>query len=494
MADDRHVHCGSGVLFLSDTPKHRYRQVRRLRAAAALVAAAAVLVLTGGCNGSGAGSSPGRMPESPSIGAAEADCQQLTAAACYRPAQIQVAYGIQPLLSRGISGRGQTVALQEFAQERGPDRTGEPLPITDIRKDMALFDTVFSLPTARLQVDNTIADAASPWLASGEEVEDAEIVHAVAPDATIRVILIPRQSSAASALAATDSVLHLALSQAAVVSIGPGNNELCYTRAQVANLNSALQEARDHHVTVVSSSGDNGAALLPCSGTDEPVREVPLYASDPLVLSVGGTTLNADRSTGAYISEIAWNSATTGPSRSPASSASGPSSAPASSAGGRSGGIVEEASGGGFSHVFARPAYQDDVPGVGAARGVPDVAADADARTGMTLAASEGAGRYVFFSSSGTSAVGPLWAGLIALADQDAGRDLGFVNAAIYRIGLSASYHRAFHDITEGNNTMTFPDETVTGYQAAPGWDAVTGWGSPNAQALIPLLAHYTSP
>jgi subtilase family serine protease len=494
MADDRQVHDGSGVLFVSDTPKHRYRQVLRLRAAAAIAAAAAVLVLAGGCSSSRAGSSPGRTPTSPSIGAAEADCQQRTAAACYRPAQFRVVYGIQPLLNRGIGGRGQTVVLQEFAQEPGPDRAGEPVPITDIRKDMVLFDTVFSLPTARLQVDNSIADAASPWLASGEEVEDAEIVHAVAPDATIRVILIPRQSSPGSALAATDTVLHLALSQAAVVSIGPGNNELCYTPTQVANLNSALQAAQDHHVTVVSSSGDNGAALLPCSGTGKPVKEVPLYASNPLVLSVGGTTLDADPSTGAYISETAWNSSVTGPSRSPASSASGPSSSPASSAQGPSGGIAEEASGGGFSHVFARPAYQDDVHGVGAARGVPDVAADADARTGMTLAASEGTGRYVFFSSSGTSAAGPLWAGLIALADQYASRDLGFVNPAIYRIGLSASYHQAFHDITKGNNTMTFPDETVTGYQAAPGWDAVTGWGSPNAQALIPLLAHYTSP
>jgi subtilase family serine protease len=480
---------------VSGVPKHRYRQVLRLRAAAATVAAAAVLVVAGGCSSSGAGGSPGGKSASPSVGAAEADCRQRTAAACFGPPQFRVAYGIQPLLNRGINGRGQTVVLQEFAQKPGPDRAGESVPATDIRKDMALFDTVFSLSTARLQVDNSIAGAASPWLASGEEVEDAEIVHAVAPDATIRVILIPRQSSAGSALAATDAVLHLALSEGAVVSIGPGNNEQCYTSAQVASLSSALQAAEDHHVTVVSSSGDNGSAFLPCSGTGKPVKEVPLYAADPLVLSVGGTSLDADRATGAYISETSWNSSMTGPSRSPASSASGPSKSPASSAPGPSGGgNADEASGGGFSHVFARPAYQDGVTGVRAGRGLPDVAADADPSTGMTLAASGGTGRYVFFSSSGTSAAGPMWAGLIALADQYADRDLGFVNPAVYRIGLSASYHQAFHDITTGNNTMTFPDEPVTGYQASPGWDAVTGWGSPNAQALIPLLAHYTSP
>jgi subtilase family serine protease len=156
--------------------------------------------------------------------------------------------------------------------------------------------------------------------------------------------------------------------------------------------------------------------------------------------------------------------------------------------------VITNASGGGFSHLFLRPDYQDGVPGIGADRGVPDVAADANSATGMTLAANEGAGKYVFFSASGTSAAGPLWAALIALADQYSGRHLGFVNPAIYRIGRSASYRQAFHDITTGDNTVRFPRETVTGYQASPGWDPVTGWGSPNARFLVPLLARYASP
>ncbi len=71
---------------------------------------------------------------------------------------------------------------------------------------------------------------------------------------------------------------------------------------------------------------------------------------------------------------------------------------------------------------------------------------------------------------------------------------LGFVNPAIYRIGRSALYHQAFHDITTGNNTSTVGGETIAGYRAFPGWDPVTGWGSPNAQVLIPLLARYTGP
>jgi hypothetical protein len=76
----------------------------------------------------------------------------------------------------------------------------------------------------------------------------------------------------------------------------------------------------------------------------------------------------------------------------------------------------------------------------------------------------------------------------MALAGQDAQHDLGFVNPAIYRIARSSRYHKAFHDVTTGNNLTTGPISHP--YHAGPGWDPVTGWGSPNAQALIPLLAH----
>ena len=141
----------------------------------------------------------------------------------------------------------------------------------------------------------------------------------------------------------------------------------------------------------------------------------------------------------------------------------------------------------------ARPAYQDAVPGTGAMRGVPDVAGDASASTGMALAISEPGGSYQLGPATGTSAAAPSWAGLIALADPEAGHPLGFVNPAIYRIARGPLYHKAFHDITTGNNTVTItpvsPPVTITGYQAGPGWDPVTGWGTPDAQVLIPLLA-----
>ncbi|MGI8711626.1 MAG: hypothetical protein ACR2NR_00250 [Solirubrobacteraceae bacterium] len=121
------------------------------------------------------------------------------------------------------------------------------------------------------------------------------------------------------------------------------------------------------------------------------------------------------------------------------------------------------------------------------------MSANASPHTGMALGLSGGGSPYTILNSGGTSASAPILAGMIALADQYAGRHLGFVNPAIYRIGRSASYHEAFHDVTTGNNTPAFPGHTINGYAAAPGWDPVTGWGSPNAQALIPLLARYTN-
>ena len=123
---------------------------------------------------------------------------------------------------------------------------------------------------------------------------------------------------------------------------------------------------------------------------------------------------------------------------------------------------------------------------------MPDVAADANGHTGMAMVLRNG-GWSMLRDGGGTSASAPAWAALVALADQYAGRPLGFVNPAIYQIARGPAYHQAFHDVTTGNNTVRFPPQTITGYRAAPGWDPVTGWGSPDAQVLVPLLARYSA-
>ena len=303
-------------------------------------------------------------------------------------------------------------------------------------------------------------------------MEDTEIVHALAPGAAIREVLIPSAPAASprKVSAAVASALRLGLAHGGVISLSVGEGEQCFTPAETVQVNQVLQAAQRDHVSVVVSSGDYGAAITPCHGaraSAAPVKGVDWPASDPLVLAAAGTSLQTSPATGAYIGETAWNQ--TSPS-------------------------IPQASGGGFSRLSPRPAYQDGTASMGDARGVPDVAGDADSRTGMALAVSAGGRNYGLAGASGTSAAAPLWAAVIALADQYAGRHLGFVNPALYRIGHSVRYHRAFHDVTTGTNTVKYPAQTITGYQAAPGWDPVTGWGSPNAQALVPLLARYVSP
>jgi len=355
-----------------------------------------------------------------------------------------MAYGVAPLLSHGIDGSGETVVFPELTSSA---------PATDIRQDLATFDAMFGLPAASLQVVNTIARSATPYLANDEEVEDTEIVHAMAPDATLDVVLVPQQdeSSIAALVAAVTKVVQTGVAlHAAVISISASGGEHSLTHDEVAEINAALEQACQQHVTVVASSGDAGAI----SDGGPPVQ-VSMPASDPLVLAVGGTTLDAANPVGTYLGEMAWNEGT-------------------------------QASGGGYSSLFPRPSYQDGIARAGGTRGVPDVAANADGSTGMALAFSDGEVQ----PATGTSAATPLWAGVIALADQQAGHHLGLVNPAIYAIARGPGYHRAFHDVITGDNSVLWPTGVFVGYNAGPGWDPVTGWGSPDAQYLVPLLAH----
>ena len=447
----------------------RVRRLRLLAAAmplAALLATACSPAQTDAASSSG----PARQPAAPPP-SSTADCNSLTT--CYTPQQLQVAYGIKPLLGRGINGRGETVVLPELAESRL-----NPPQVTDMRQDMAAFDSLFHLPAARMRVVTTLAGAGSPWLAFGEEVLDAEMVHALAPGATLVIVLVPSTAleNTPNAVASAVASLRLGSSLGDVISAseaGQVGGEHCVSRAQARTVNAALQEAASRHVTVVAASGDTGAAEEPCSlnpgPSFTPVKGVTLLASDPLVLGAGGTGLTASHTTGAWQGETAWGLPYGDP------------------------GSTYQASAGGFSRLFPRPGYQDGVHVISATRGVPDVSADASGHTGMAIVLRDG-GSTTIHNSGGTSASAPIWAALIALADQSAGRHLGLVNPAIYQIARGPRYHQAFHDITKGNNTVQFPPKTITGYQAAPGWDPVTGWGSPDAQVLIPLLARYAAP
>jgi subtilase family serine protease len=299
-----------------------------------------------------------------------------------------------------------------------------------------------------------IAKSPTPYLTDGEELGDAEMVHAFAPGATLDIILVPADaisSPANFAAAITKAIQESAALHAAVISISASGGEHFFTRAEVAAMHAALEQARQQHVTVLGSSGDPGAL----SSNGGPPVQVNMPASDPLVLGVGGTILDTNRR-GTYLGEMAWNDNTP---QAPAAATAASSLAPPT----RTACLRLE-----------RPAASPTWP--------PMPTATAPWRQRTATANSRG--------DTGTSSSAPLWAGVIALADQQAGRQLGFVNPALYAIARGPAYHRAFHDVVTGDNSVLWPTGVFVGYNAGPGWDPVTGWGSPGAQYLMPLLAH----
>jgi subtilase family serine protease len=256
------------------------------------------------------------------------------------------------------------------------------------------------------------------------------------------------------------------------------------------NLRHAFISAAADGVTVLASSGDGGssnAEKTPIKNPKTfPFPTVGWPASDPLVTAVGGTYLCTNPFTGTGID-------TTDPPvecQSPANP------------GVREYGWI--ASGGGFSHIFPKPSYQDTLPAnstpIGAMRGVPDVGYNASSHTGVlvydTAPGDATGGLHCppsgdpcsagWYDVGGTSASSPQWAGLVAIADQIAGHGLGQINSTLYTLASGSNYSTYFYDVTHGNNQA---DPTVPGYPATTGWDPVTGLGTPNAATLVPALA-----
>jgi subtilase family serine protease len=172
-------------------------------------------------------------------------------------------------------------------------------------------------------------------------------------------------------------------------------------------------------------------------------------ADSPWVTSVGGTNLLLT-STGSTLSETGWSG-----------------------------------SGGGFSQIYPMPSYQQLLPAAVQQqfhnqRGIPDVAADEDSITGPALYVK---GQWVLAGENSSAAI---WSAFQAVANQVAKHPLGFINPGLYKLAASSTYQQDFHDMTEGNNS--YDQAGVKGYSAGPGWDAVTGLGTPNAEKLIPDL------
>jgi subtilase family serine protease len=373
-----------------------------------------------------------------------------TESTCLTPHAMRLAYGVDSLIQKGSTGKGQTVIdLVSF---------GSPT----LQQDMKVFDKAYNLPPIDLQIISPINKSEEdPHKDKGgwavETTLDVQVIHAIAPEAKVIVLTSP--------VAETEGTFGLPeyreLEQyiidhklGNIVSQSWGASELTLADAQgqqeIQQWNSVLQQgATQHGITYFSASGDEGATDYRDDNRHLATEPTTSFATDnPWVTGVGGTTITRS---GSDFKEKAWIG-----------------------------------SGGGFSRFYQMPDYQKTLPEATQKqfnnhRGVPDVSGAADPSTGL--------GIYVnghWGIVGGTSASAPLWAGIAAIANQMAGHPLGFINPGLYKLAGSSTYNQDFHDIVEGNNTNT--GAKVQGYPAVPGWDPVTGLGTPNAEKLIPDL------
>ena len=421
---------------------------------------------------------------SPRQPATQAQCEALFTAPCYGPDQLQIAYNEQPLFNAGITGAGQTIVIV--------DAFGSPT----IEADLAVFDAQYNLPAppsfkiiqpaGKVPAwDPTDANGDLGW--AGETTLDVEWAHSMAPGANILLVETPVAETEGTAgmpqiVKAENYVINHHLGQ--VISQSFGATEQTFpSPLSIIGLRSAYLNAARNHVTVLAATGDLGATDdANAAGTlIYTHRAVDWPSSDPLVTAVGGTQL-ALLSTGQRTqADRVWNDSTNYALNNAFSGSPGPTAL---------------ATGGGLSTVFARPSYQNSVAGVvGAARGVPDISMSA-ACSGLvnTYQSFPGApaGWYVV---CGTSEATPLFAGIVALADQLAGHSLGLINPALY--ALSAARAPGLVDVTAGNNSVSFIQNnalvTVKGFQAGPGYDLASGVGTVDAGLFVPELVQASS-
>jgi len=346
----------------------------------------------------------------------------------YTPVQVAEAYQFPAT----ASGAGQTIGIIEL---------GGGYRQTDLT---AYFKTLGQTAPAitAVAVDGGKNAPSTASGADGEVMLDIEVAGSVAPGAKIAVYFTPNTDQ--GFIDAITTAVHDTTNKPSVISISWGGPESSWTQQSLTALDEACQSAAALGVTITVAAGDNGSSD---GGTG---NNVDFPASSPHVLACGGTTLEATEAT--ITSEVVWNETSAN----------------------------EGATGGGVSTVFPQPTWQASAsapipPPATPGRGVPDVAGDADPTTGYTIRVD---GQTMVIG--GTSAVAPLWAGLVAVANQQLGlkygSTVGFINPTIYATKVAS----AFRDITQGNNGA---------YSAGPGWDACTGLGSPIAAKLIPLLA-----
>jgi len=416
----------------------------------------------------------GRVQASPPT---TADCEKAYKVACYEPAQIQRAYDLPSLYASGVTGRGTTIVIV--------DSFGSPT----IRNDLKVFDQTFGLPAppkftiiqpaGRVPAYDPNNSDMVGW--AGETTLDVEYAHAIAPGAKILLVETPgggRSGTAALSpiLTAEKYVIRHHLGD--VISQSFGATEQAIGSAAIRSLRSAYTAAYANHVTVLAASGDTGAAGLEASQTSYYTHAVTSWpASDPLVTAVGGTHLDLDSSGNRNSADTVWNDTYSKNANQLVNGSNGPNPL---------------GTGGGKSVMFARPSYQSKVRAItGGHRGLPDISMSAACSGAVNMYQTFGGQPPGWYAACGTSESSPLFAGIVALADQVAGHRLGLINPALYR--LASQHAPGLVSVHSGNNTVSFRQggkkHTVRGYGAWAGYNLATGVGTINAQLFVPELA-----
>ena len=370
------------------------------------------------------------------------------------PAQIRAAYDLQSLYRQGIDGAGQTIVIV--------DPFGSPT----IKRDLRHFDDAFGLPPPpslrTIQPAGEVPGFQGTTDRLGAALEtslDVEWAHVIAPAASILLVETPAAEIEGATgfpqiVQAEDYVIRRHLGE--VISMSLGATEQTFrSPAALRSLRAAfrLAAAPRYRITVVAASGDAAATGPTYGGESYYTRRVVGWpASDPLVTAVGGTQLDLTARGTRLAPDVAWHD-----------------------------------SGGGLSSVFGKPAYQDHVIGA-AHRGIPDISMDASCRSATAVYISFIGPRWT--PGCGTSLSAPMFAGIVALADQLAGHPLGQINPALYRMG--AAHEPGIVDVVSGSNTGTFTQagrrHTVIGYDARRGYDLVSGLGTVDARYFVPEL------
>jgi len=342
----------------------------------------------------------------------------------YTPLQVAALYGFP-----SGTGKGQCIAIVELG---GGFR---PADLTKYFSEIKVGSPKVLAVSVDHGQNTPTGDAGGP---DGEVMLDIEVAGSVAPGASIAVYFAPNTD--AGFVDAVTSAIHDTTNQPSIISISWGGAESTWTAQAMKTMDEAFQAAATMGITICVASGDNGSSDGVGQGD-----HVDFPASSPFALGCGGTSLRSAKHT--ISSEMVWND-------------------------GASGG----ASGGGVSSFFPSPPWQNGLSAQRSKgksvplkfRGVPDVAGNADPNTGYKVRI-DGSNTVI----GGTSAVAPLWAGLIARINQASGSNAGYLNPRLYK------NPQQLRDILVGNNGD---------FAAATGWDACTGLGSPDGKALWAAL------